>query len=113
MRIEQNTLVTVTKSARQTCKAATPDSGRAFPSFEETGDLRQALSDAADVRAEKVARGKALIADPNYPSKAQMKTIADLLAKSLSNDDSLNTPATASHSTMPKSLANALISTCA
>jgi len=57
MRIEQNKLLTGTKSIR-----------------------RQALTETPDVRAEKVALGKALVADPNYPSREQIKKIANLLA---------------------------------
>ena len=43
----------------------------------------QALAETPDVRADKVARGKALIADPNYPSKEQMRKIAGLLAEKM------------------------------
>lgn len=40
----------------------------------------QAMIKTPDVRAEKVSRGKALVADPNYPSKDQIKKIASVLA---------------------------------
>ena len=46
-----------------------------------TVDSVDALRTVPDVRAEVVARGKALIADPNYPSKRQMTKIAGLLAE--------------------------------
>jgi Flp pilus assembly CpaE family ATPase len=41
------------------------------------------LAEIPEVRAEKVARGKALVADPNYPSREQIKQMADLLAANL------------------------------
>ena len=46
-------------------------------------DHRQAvpeMASAPDVRAEEVARGKALVADPNYPSTEQIRKIARVLA---------------------------------
>ena len=54
-------------------------------SVDESLHFQQALADAPDVRAEKVARGKALVADPNYPSKEQIKKMAGILAGHLSN----------------------------
>ena len=41
----------------------------------------QALESVADVRGDVVARGKALIADPNYPSKQQLRAVARVLAR--------------------------------
>ena len=41
------------------------------------------LSEVPDVRAEAVARGRALVADPNYPSKEHMRRVAHLLAGKL------------------------------
>jgi hypothetical protein len=38
------------------------------------------LGSTPEIRADVVARGKALIADPNYPSKQQIGKIATLLA---------------------------------
>ncbi len=45
----------------------------------------QASAHPSDVRAEMVARGKALIADPNYPSPEQIEKIASLLAAKWAN----------------------------
>jgi hypothetical protein len=53
----------------------------------------EALAETPDVRADKVARGKALIADPNYPSKDQMKRIAGLLAEKMAGRDLSSNPA--------------------
>lgn len=40
---------------------------------------------APEVRAEMVARGRALVANPNYPSKDQIGKIATLLAANWAN----------------------------
>jgi len=42
--------------------------------------LDQVLANTADVRADQVARAKALVADPNYPSAQQLEKVAGLLA---------------------------------
>ena len=42
--------------------------------------LSSAAPREAEIRAETVARGKALIANPNYPSTEQMATVANILA---------------------------------
>jgi len=44
---------------------------------------REALANTPDVRAANIARGKALIANPDYPSKDQIGQIANLLAANL------------------------------
>jgi 2,4-dienoyl-CoA reductase-like NADH-dependent reductase (Old Yellow Enzyme family) len=51
----------------------------------------QALESVADVRAEMVARGKALIADPNYPSKEQLRGVARVLARQWAGESRLET----------------------
>jgi hypothetical protein len=43
--------------------------------------LEMSLAAVPDVRASKVARGKALIADPNYPSGLQLRSVARVLVK--------------------------------
>ena len=50
------------------------------PDFEESTRLKEALNNTADARAEQVAKAKALVADPNYPSKEQLEKLAGLLA---------------------------------
>ncbi len=64
-------------------------------SADESLQFHQALADAPDVRAEMVARGKALVADPNYPSKEQVKKIAMILAGHLDNCESSAGPSPA------------------
>jgi hypothetical protein len=56
----------------------------------------QSLAETPDVRAEKVARGKALIADPNYPPKEQMKAIAGVLADNIVRRKTASRPASVS-----------------
>lgn len=48
-----------------------------------TEKLNRALEQAADVRTDKVARAKALVAEPGYPSKEVMSQVARVLAKDL------------------------------
>lgn len=43
---------------------------------------------APAVRAEKVARARDLVADPNYPSKEILQSVAGLLADRLGAEDS-------------------------
>jgi hypothetical protein len=45
----------------------------------------QTSAQSSAVRAEMVARGRALIADPNYPSNEQMKKVAGVLAAKWQN----------------------------
>ena len=88
MRIEQNNFVVKTENVRNlkhTAKPVTSDT----VSFDESEQLNQALTSTPDVRAERVARGKALIADPNYPSKEQVKAIAGILAENWNSPKAL------------------------
>ncbi len=48
----------------------------------DSHSLDVSLAATPEVRAAKVARGKALIADPNYPSAQHIKKIARVLAGS-------------------------------
>ena len=63
-------------------RSTRPPTNQAFPTFDRSRSLEMALSEVPEVRASEVARGKALIADPNYPSQAQVKQIARTLAVS-------------------------------
>jgi anti-sigma28 factor (negative regulator of flagellin synthesis) len=90
MRIEQNILTTTTESVQKPSNASTTASTYSLTvSFDESHRLNQALSNTPDVRAEKVARAKAALADPNYPSKEQMKKVATMLASPTSWKQSL------------------------
>jgi hypothetical protein len=50
----------------------------------ERADLVNRLERLADVRRAVVERGKALVADPNYPDKKTVQHISRLLAEKLS-----------------------------
>ena len=77
------TFQTVTRENFDNCSRSTwPPANHAFPSFDRSRSLEMALAEVPEVRASEVARGKALIADPNYPSQAQVKQIARILAVS-------------------------------
>jgi hypothetical protein len=64
-------------------------------SVDESLRFQQALADAPDVRAETVARGKALVADPDYPSQEQIRKVAGILAGHLSNPKTSSTRSSA------------------
>jgi len=83
MRTKQNKITVTDRNNRKASHAATRASGRVLPLSDESRHQDQTLANEPEVRAEKVARGKALIADPNYPSKEQLKKIAGLLAENL------------------------------
>ena len=57
-------------------RATKPESGEAWTSFERQHSHEAELASAPDVRSSAVARGRALIADPNYPSRQQLGKIA-------------------------------------
>lgn len=81
MRTKQNKMTVTGRNYRQAGNAVTRASGHVLPLSNEDHQLKQMLADERDVRAGEVARGKALIANPDYPSKEQMKKIAGLLAE--------------------------------
>ena len=58
------------------------ESSPASTSFARSRSLEMSLAEVPDVRASAVARGRALIADPNYPSPALVKKIARVLLTS-------------------------------
>jgi len=49
----------------------------------ERAELVHRLERLADVRSAVVARGKTLVANPNYPDKETIKQISQLLARKL------------------------------
>ena len=80
MRIERNPLTAAAAEIEKPGKPTRPVAAPAVPAFEETQRLNQALASSPEVRADQVARAKALVADPNYPSTGQLDKIAGLLA---------------------------------
>jgi hypothetical protein len=69
--------------ARPAGAAAAENDGDNVASFETQQLARSLPQPAAATRPEKIARAAALVADPNYPSPAQLAKLAGLLAKHL------------------------------
>ena len=59
-----------------------PTQGRDSLSLSQADGLRQALAGQPEVRPEMVAKGLALAADPDYPSKAIIQRIAQAIVDS-------------------------------
>jgi hypothetical protein len=70
-------------------RPATPDLADSV-STANADDLRSALASQPEIRPDVVARGKALAADPNYPSADLLKRMAGAIlgAPDLSEDES-------------------------
>ena len=84
MRIERENLMAVIENTREFSRANQPFARCA--SFCSRRHLEPELANTPDVRAEEVARGKALVADPNYPSKEQLRKVASVLAANSKRD---------------------------
>lgn len=56
--------------------------GRDSLSLDQAGALQTALSDQPEIRSDVVERGRALAADPNYPSASVIGHVANLIANS-------------------------------
>jgi hypothetical protein len=52
------------------------------PGTTQTRSTAERLDRLADVRVRAVARGKLLVADPNYPNKKTLRGVARVLARS-------------------------------
>jgi len=76
MKIEPSFSTTTRVNFHNIDRASSP----ASPDYERSHTLLPDLAVAPDIRAEKVARGRAMVADPNYPSQEQIKGISRLLA---------------------------------
>ena len=71
-------------------KAAAPSGmtqSQAASQFGGTERLNRALHATPDVRAEKVKRARALVSDPNYPSSAIVRSVANLLASNIGSQN--------------------------
>jgi hypothetical protein len=95
MQIALKNLMAGTEGAKQTNRsdrqAVTASASKSLPLFEENLELREALHETPDVRAEKMARARALVADPNYPSPEQIRQVASLLAANWDQENSFTT----------------------
>ena len=80
MRIERNHPIAPAADIAKLTKPTTSTASPTVSDLDESHRLNQALANTAEVRADQVARAKALVADPNYPSNEQMAKIAGLLA---------------------------------
>jgi hypothetical protein len=82
MKIESSFPADTASDFRNTSSTIQLPSSRDLTAFRRSKSHEFELAMTPDVRAEVVARGKALVADPNYPSKEQIKKIARVLAAS-------------------------------
>lgn len=82
MKIEMTVPTVTSQNLHSLSRASKPVNSPDLTVFSHSRSLEMSLAEAPDVRADVVARGRALIADPNYPSKAQMKKIARTLVSS-------------------------------
>ncbi|HTD68016.1 MAG TPA: hypothetical protein VK846_15940 [Candidatus Limnocylindria bacterium] len=80
MKIEQNFPVATRENVQNISPSHTRQSSHSLTSLDASSRIEEAKMAAPDARAEEVARGKALIADPNYPSQEQVQRISSLLA---------------------------------
>ena len=87
MRIERNHPITSAADVERPGKPAPSAPSPSMTAFEESRRLNQALTGTPEVRADQVARAKALVADPNYPSTEQLGKIAGLLAANWQRED--------------------------
>ena len=79
MKIETTILTVTRENVRSLSRTVQPHSSHTLSGFSHSRSLEMSLAAVPDVRASEVARGKALVADPSYPSKAQIKQIARVL----------------------------------
>ena len=83
MKIEASNQTVPVQDFQTTRRALSPATDFDLADVKAGRRLHSALRDTPDLRADAVARGKALIADPNYPSMAQVKAMAKVLAARL------------------------------
>ena len=82
MKIEMTVPTATSQNLHSLSRATQPVNSPDLTAFARSRSLEMSLAEAPDVRAAAVARGRALIADPNYPSKTQMKKLAHALVAS-------------------------------
>jgi hypothetical protein len=79
MQLDQKNFLSVNCTFHSAAQAGAGRPSRTLPEGEQV----LALANTPNVRAAEVARGKALIADPDYPSPRQMRQIARVLVATL------------------------------
>ena len=88
MRIERNYQTRPVVNVEKSAKPTAPVPGPAVSAFEDSHRLNQALTSTPQVRSDEVARAKALLADPSYPSQQKLENIANLLARNWNRGNS-------------------------
>lgn len=66
---------------------AAPEIPRDDVDFAGSTGLARALEDIPAVRADKVAKAKALVTDPSYPNEAALSRVAGVLADHINSPD--------------------------
>ncbi len=90
MKVNSNNEVPVSTSRSTEAKQAARPSDANTPDFVATTKLAQQLATTPDVRADEVARAKALIADPNYPDDKTIRAVARQIADTIHPIPDLN-----------------------
>ena len=80
MKIEMTVPTVVRTNFPLSYRTGRPSATARVTALDGSRSLEMSLAATAEVRAEAVARGRALVADPNWPSKAQMRQLAGVLA---------------------------------
>ena len=91
MKVNQNrNLPSAAPVSQRKAADLTADSAPAAPTADFTAatQLAKKLAATPEVRADQVARAKALIADPNYPTPAAINKVARQLAENISPSSS-------------------------
>jgi hypothetical protein len=83
MRIEANQHLPGTKEVAAAANQSKPAAQTDEAQFAASEQLTRKLTETPEVRAEAVARAKALIANPAYPDDATVRQVAQLLADHL------------------------------
>ena len=86
MEINPNREVPVTAPHSTEAKPSPRAEAATQPDFTAAHKLAQQLASTPDVRADEVARAKALIADPNYPDDKTIRAVARRLANASQRD---------------------------
>lgn len=80
MKVNPNRDLQTTASVSRTTKRPAKPAAAAESDFQASTKLALKLAGTPTVRADKVARAKALIADPNYPDTKTVQKVAQSLA---------------------------------
>jgi hypothetical protein len=87
MRIEPNSEPMGMRGIQSRTPAAQPPVAQDKLDLGAAAKLNRALEQTPDVRADKVARAKALVADQSYPPKAVLGQVAEALASQNGGSD--------------------------